>query len=121
MYNKIYCFGETDLNMKKIDAKTEKDLKKLSRVELLQMLVHQTKEVEKLREQLEITENKLKEKEIMLNEAGNIAEAALKINKVIDAAQAAADQYLQNIALLEERYKAKLEEATQEKSEVADL
>ena len=56
----------------------------------------------------------------MLNEAGNIAEAALKINKVMEAAQAAADQYLQNIAQLEERYKAKSEETTQEKSEVSD-
>ena len=106
--------------MKKFDSKTEKELKKLNRVELLQLLVHQTKEVENLRERLEIAEKKLKEKEIMLNEAGNIAEAALKINKVMEAAQAAADQYLQNIAQLEERYKAKSEETTQEKSEVSD-
>ena len=105
--------------MRKLDAKTEKELKKLSRVELLQMLVHQTKEVEKLREQLEIAENKLKEKEIMLNEAGNIAEAALKINKVMEAAQAAADQYLQNIAQLEKHYKTK-SESVEEKSEVSD-
>ncbi len=106
--------------MRKLDAKTEKELKKLSRVELLQMLVHQTKEVEKLREQLEIAENKLKEKEIMLTEAGNIAEAALKINKVMEAAQAAADQYLHNIAQLEKRYKTK-SETDPAKSEVADL
>lgn len=107
--------------MKKIDAKTEKELRKLSRIELLQLLVHQTKEVEKLREQLEIAENKLKEKEILLSEAGNIAEAALKINNVMEAAQAAADQYLQNIAQLEKRYKEKSEGTTQTKSEVADL
>lgn len=105
--------------MRKLDAKIEKELKKLSRVELLQMLVHQTKEVEKLREQLEIAENKLKEKEIMLTKAGNIAEAALKINKVMEAAQAAADQYLQNIAQLEKHYKTK-SESVEEKSEVSD-
>lgn len=33
----------------------------------------------------------------MEKEAGSIAEAALRINKVFEAAQQAADQYLENI------------------------
>lgn len=37
------------------------------------------------------------DRKIELEEAGNIAEAALKLNKVFEAAQKAADQYLYNL------------------------
>lgn len=37
------------------------------------------------------------DRNIELEEAGNIAEAALKLNKVFEAAQKAADQYLDNL------------------------
>lgn len=74
-----------------------KDLRKLNRAELLELLVEQGKEIEQLRAELEETKNSLNEKEIMLNEAGNIAEAALKINDVFGAAQKAADQYLDSV------------------------
>jgi hypothetical protein len=36
----------------------------------------------------------------MLKEVGSIAEASLKINKVFESAQLAADQYLENIKRL---------------------
>ena len=42
----------------------------------------------------------------MLKEVGSIAEASLKINKVFESAQLAADQYLENIKrLLKEQEK----------------
>lgn len=74
-----------------------KDLRKLNRAELLELLVEQGKEIEQLRTELEAAKQSLAEKEIMLNEAGNIAEAALKINDVFGAAQKAADQYLDSV------------------------
>ena len=38
----------------------------------------------------------------MEQEAGSIAEASLKLNKVFEAAQQAADQYLENIRIRSE-------------------
>ena len=43
-------------------------------------------------------ESPLKEsKNIILNNAGSIAEASLKLNKVFETAQAAADQYVESV------------------------
>ena len=65
------------------------------------MLLELTRENEGLKDELEKTQKKLKSRRIMLEEAGDIAEASLKINRVFEDAQAAADQYLKNIQLLE--------------------
>lgn len=76
---------------------TEKELKKLSRAELLELLVYQTKKVEDLQDELDEANRRLANRRIMLRNAGSIAEAALEINEVFQAAQAAADQYLENV------------------------
>ena len=86
----------------------DRDLRRLSRQELMEMLLELTKENEKLRDELELTKNELQSKRITIEEAGSIAEASLKLNKVFEAAQNAAAQYLRNIQLLE---KAKRQEA----------
>jgi len=76
---------------------TEKDLKKLSRKQLLELLLEQTRRADMLEKQLKAAEARLKERIILESEAGSIAEAALKLNGVLEAAQAAADQYLESI------------------------
>jgi predicted RNase H-like nuclease (RuvC/YqgF family) len=125
------------------DIMTEKELHKLRKQDLLQLLLAQGREAAELQEQitklsasLEETEagnerlkakldekdelieklkSRLDEKDaritkmreimrawranrqIELEEAGSIAEAALKLNKVFEAAQKAADQYIYNL------------------------
>mgnify|MGYP006954108526 FL=1 len=76
---------------------TEKELRRLSRMDLLEMLLEQSKEVEQLRAELETVKKQLEDRRIMEQEAGSIAEVALRLNKVFEAAQQAADQYLENI------------------------
>ena len=76
---------------------TDKELKKLSRAELLEMLLAQSKEKQRLEEELAEARKKLEDREIRIAESGSLAEAALKLNGVFEAAQAAADQYLENI------------------------
>ena len=76
---------------------TDKELRRLSRTDLLEMLLEQSKEVERLQQELAEARQQLEERRIMTEEAGSIAEAALRINRVFEAAQAAADQYLENI------------------------
>lgn len=74
------------------------DLRKLSRAQLLEMLLAQTKEVAKLQEELQQMQHQLDDRRIRLSEAGNIAEAALQLNGVFSAAQAAAEEYLASVS-----------------------
>lgn len=76
---------------------TNKELKKLNRRELLEMLISQSRELERLQKELEKANRQLNDRRILLADTGSIAEAALKLNHVFEAAQEAADQYLENI------------------------
>ena len=76
---------------------TDKELKKLNRAELLEMLIAQSKEVVSLKEQLQSAKKMLEDRRIMMENAGSIAEASLQLNGVFEAAQNAAAQYLENI------------------------
>ncbi len=110
---------------------TDKEMHKLSRRELLQLLLAQVKETDKVKQSLAEREKELTElqenyerlrkrldqkdekihtlqdtlrrdrntRRIKLQEAGSIAEAALRLNGIFDIAQKAADQYLENVRL----------------------
>ena len=84
----------------------KKELGKLRRAELLELLLEQTKETERLEKELAVAKEQLRCREIRLHEAGSIAEAALQINGVFEAAQAAAEQYLENIQTLSSQEEA---------------
>ena len=73
---------------------TEKDLRKLNRYQLLEMLVFQTERAEKLQSRLEEMESKYNEQDIQLSVLGSIAEASLQLSGIFEAAQKAADLYL---------------------------
>ena len=76
---------------------TDKELKKLSRSELLEMLIVQTEKNEMLSDELEDMKRRLRNRKIICENAGSIAEASLQLNGVFEAAQNAARQYLENI------------------------
>ena len=82
---------------------TDKELRKLTRAELLEMLIVQTQEVERLREELAQLNEQLSKRDLEIEKAGSIAEAALQVSGIFEAAQVAADHYLENIATLESR------------------
>lgn len=75
----------------------DKELRKLSRKELLEMLIEQTKENARLEAELAEVKEGLEEKKITIDRAGTLAEAALALNRVFEAADAAAKQYLENV------------------------
>lgn len=75
---------------------TNKELKRLSRAELLELLVAQSKEIDKLNGLLAKASEELEKKQIAIDEAGSIAVASLKLNGVFESAQQAADLYLTN-------------------------
>lgn len=76
---------------------TDKELHKLSRRELLEMLLTQSKEVDRLKDRVQELEEALESRRIEIEKAGSIAEASLKLNGVFEAAEQAAEQYLENI------------------------
>ncbi len=76
---------------------TDKELKRLSRGELLEMLIAQASENEKLKQELEDAQAALQDRSIAIDNAGSIAEASLQLSGVFEAAQNAAEQYLANI------------------------
>ena len=85
---------------------TDKDLRKLNRAELLQMLLEQGRRNDALRAQLDQANAQLASRQVALDEAGSIAEAAMQLNQVFASAQRAADQYLENIRTLSGRQEA---------------
>jgi len=75
----------------------DKELRRLSRQELLEMLIEQTKRADELQEKLNQLEAQLESRELTINNAGSLAEAALRINKVFEAADKAAAQYIEAV------------------------
>ncbi len=82
---------------------TERDLKKLSKAELLERLIEQNKQTEKLQEALEDANRKIAERALKIDKAGSLAEASLVLNGMFEAAEAACLQYSENIKLLSMR------------------
>lgn len=84
---------------------TDKELRHLSRGELLELLLAQTQENETLKQDLEQAQSRLQERQLALEQAGSIAEASLRLNGVFEAAQQAAQQYLDNIQRMDAEQK----------------
>ncbi len=85
----------------------DSELKKLSRADLLQLLLDERRENERLQLKLKETEEKLSERMIAIDEAGSIAQAVMQLNGVFEAAEAAASQYVDNIQRLHSEQEAK--------------
>lgn len=88
----------------------DKQLQDMNRRDLLELLLDRTKYIEELESRLNQMEILLKQKDaviadkrINIEKAGSIAEAALQLNNVFGAAQAAAEQYLSNIQTYSQR------------------
>ena len=70
---------------------------KLKRAELLEIMLNLQSENDRLKSENEKLKLAVNERSITLQDAGNIAEAALQLNGVFKAAQEAADVYIENI------------------------
>ena len=100
-----------------------KELRRLKRKELLEIMLEQSRENEDQRlllavqkEKILVLEQRLQDKRIDIAESGTLAEASLKLNGVFEAAQEAAQQYLDNMKSTDVRCAA-MERATKERCE----
>ena len=85
---------------------TDKEFKKLSRAQLIDIIYQLQLQIEQLKEQKQELEGELADKRLRLSNAGSIAEAALEINDCFRSAQKAADQYLSEIKAMREETEA---------------
>lgn len=74
-----------------------KDLRKIKRKELLELMLAQAKRIEELENNLTKVTNELNSKKIKIKESGSIAEASLKLNLVFESATEAVNQYIDNV------------------------
>lgn len=75
----------------------KRDLSKLKRSELLEIMLAQSEEIDRLRAEVAEKDRQLEDRQIKIAESGSIAEASLKLTKVFEEAQKAADLYLDNV------------------------
>ena len=93
---------------------TEKQLKNLSRMDLLELLLEQTRRadelqahVDELTARVEELQSSLDAREITnISGTGTLAEAAMQINGVFEAADKAAKQYLMNLEAMDDKKRA---------------
>lgn len=76
---------------------TDNELRKMTRAELVELLLTQSKEIRSLRKQLDEAQAQLDDRELKLCKVGSIAEAALQLNGVFEAADAACRQYVEAV------------------------
>lgn len=76
---------------------TDKEFKRLSRAQLIDIIYQLQLQVDELEERNQSLEKALEDKRLRIENAGNIAQAALEINDCFRSAQNAAEQYLTEI------------------------
>ena len=96
---------------------TEKQLRSLSKPELLEMMHQQGLEIERLSGENEEMSKKLDERRLSVEQAGSLAEASMMLSGVMKAAQDAADVYLDNIRNIESEKAATAQELEREAME----
>jgi len=79
-----------------------KELKRLSRRELVDIIYQLKKNEQEMQEEIELLKNELQDKRIRISTAGSIADAAMSVTNVFSAAQMTADLYLREISCMRE-------------------
>lgn len=74
-----------------------KELRKLNRKELLEIILEQMKRIEGLELELRKAKSELNSKKINIEESGSIAEAVIKLSGIFETAQKTADHYVSNV------------------------
>ncbi len=84
----------------------DKELRKMSRIELIEIIYSFLQKEEELKQEIERLQTELNERNIQMEKAGSIAEASLQLNHIFEAAQQAADQYLLSVMNMNDEQKA---------------
>ena len=99
---------------------TEKELRKLNRRELVDIIFQLKKNEQKLQEENAALQQALQDRRIRVSEAGSIAEAATSITNVFAIAQMTADLYLYEISHMKEQTKLECEKMLEDARKTAE-
>ena len=100
---------------------TDKEFKRLSRSQLIDIIYQLQLKQEELTADNERLTKELDDKRLRISKAGNIAEAALEIHNVMQAAQDAAAHYLEEIQIrVDNEYQQILKEAKDKAVEIIE-
>ena len=96
----------------------QKELKRLSRKELVDIIYQLKKNEQELEEEISLLKKEIEDKRIRLSEVGTIAEAALSVTDIFSEAQKTADIYLSEISALKEEAEKERQQRLSETEEV---
>lgn len=100
---------------------TDKEFKRLNRSQLIEIIYQLQVKQEELAADNEKLSQALADKRLRISKAGNIAEAALEIHNVMQAAQEAAEHYKEEMRLCVNcEYQLILKEANQKAAEIIE-
>lgn len=98
----------------------DKELRKMSRTELIEIIYALQQNEKSLRMQNEELRRQLEDKTIRIENAGSIAEAAMGLNHIFEDAESAARQYLDSIQAANRTADEIIAEAQQKAEEILD-
>ena len=98
-------------------AVTEKKLRKLNRFQLLELLMIQTERCNELEAENQQLRETLTQQKVRLSNLGSMAEVALQVSGILEAAQKAADLYLQAAREQADQIRAEASAQTQKMTE----
>ena len=75
----------------------DRELRHMSRTELVEIIFALKQSEDQLKAENAALTAQLEDRQLHIQNAGSIAQAALELNKVFEAAQAAADEYLASV------------------------
>lgn len=94
---------------------TDRKFRHLSRLALIDMIYELQRGNQALQEQLKMATEQLEERYIVLTQAGTLAEAAVELNHLLEAAQKTADDYLAQVRHMADEEIRQRYEAMQER------
>lgn len=100
---------------------TDREFKRLSRSQLIDIIYQLQLKQEEITADNEKLTKELADKRLRVNQVGNIAEAALEIHHVMQAAQDAADHYLEEIKIrVNNEYQRIIKEANEKAAAIIE-
>ncbi|MDR2355553.1 MAG: hypothetical protein LBE16_05085 [Clostridiales Family XIII bacterium] len=99
---------------------TEKQLRSLGKTDLLNIMRMQEEEIERLGAENRALSERLAQRALIMEDAGSIAEASLRIGGVMQAAQESASIYLESLRLMQSESKQRIAEKENEANRRAE-
>ena len=92
----------------------DRELHKLRRTDMLELMISLSEENEALRERMELQKGQLDDRTARLRDVEAIADVALKVNEIFEAAQDTADSYLESMRQLNDEAQRNAEKTLDE-------